>query len=41
LFQSSEEHLDDIVSLLYSGRTSIKTTVEVGLNNQAKKECKE
>ena len=37
LFRHSDEHLDDIVHQMKSGRTNIKTQIELGLANQAKK----
>lgn len=41
LFQTSDEHLDDIVHQMKNGRTNIKTGVEIGLNNLAKQERKQ
>ena len=38
LFRTSEEQLDDIISQLHSGRTNIKTSVEIGLLLKSKKE---
>ena len=38
LFRRSEEELDDIVNQMKNGRTNIKTSVEIGINNIAKKE---
>ena len=38
LFKRSEEELDDIVDQMENGRTSIKTALELGTHNQAKKE---
>ena len=38
LFRKSEEQLDDFVNQMKNGRTNIKTSVEIGVHNRAKKE---
>lgn len=40
LFRKSEEELDDMVKQMESGRTNIKTSVEIGTHNISKKERK-
>ena len=38
LFQTSDQHLDDIVNQMRNGRTNIKTQVEIGSNILSKQE---
>ena len=41
LFRQSGDQLDDIVGQLYNGRTCIKSSLEIGLMNLAKRECQQ
>ena len=38
IFRKSEEELDDIVMQMKKGRTSVKTTIEIGIQNTSKRE---